>query len=256
MDKRCSCEPHCDLFCLMATEMGVSVLHPGGYSSTKTIGKHLSLHDKSTILDLACGVGTTSRFLYKKYRSNITGVDINGSFIEAARKGNHASKKVRYIVADALLLPFPDNSFDSVIAQAFLVLIDDQKQALKEIHRVLKSGGYFGSLELSWAMLPTDVIYNDLLRKTCTSFIPRTKEYNEWIELFKSEGFNCDNVIKNAMTSGFFQMIRAEGIVNSLSIVKNMMMNKRNKERMMEVQKTFHKYRDYLGYGIYLLRKI
>ena len=123
-EKKCTHAPKCDLFTFMATEMGVSVLHPGGYSSTEIIGNYLHLNRNSTVLDVACGVGTTSTFLHKRYKSCITGIDIDSKFIEIANKHNH-NTKINYIVADAMHLPFPDNSFDSVIAQAFLILIDD-----------------------------------------------------------------------------------------------------------------------------------
>lgn len=250
----CTCAPKCDLFSFMATEMGVSVLHPAGYSATQQIGNYLQLNEKSKVLDVACGVGTTSNYLYKKYKSLITGIDIDENFIEIANKNNN-NTKINYLVADTLHLPFPDNSFDAVIAQAFLILIDDHSKALKEIFRVLKPSGYFGSLELSWNKIPNDTVYKDLLRKTCTSFIPRIKEYQAWQELFQSEKFNCEKIIKNPMISGFIQMVKCEGIPNTLHIMSQMMKNKKNRIRMMEVQNTFNKYSDYLNYGIYLLKK-
>jgi sarcosine/dimethylglycine N-methyltransferase len=109
------------------------------------------------MLDLACGVGTTSFFIQDKYGCRVTGIDIDENLINIAKKPQDKKKKkdnISFKVADALKLPFPDNTFDTVIAQALLILIDDNEKALEEISRVLKPGGCFGSLELSWFTTP------------------------------------------------------------------------------------------------------
>ncbi|MDQ2754350.1 MAG: class I SAM-dependent methyltransferase [Actinomycetota bacterium] len=45
------------------------------------------------------------------------------------------------VVGDALLLPFPDASFDRVIAAEVLEHIPDDRQAMSELTRVLRPGG-------------------------------------------------------------------------------------------------------------------
>ncbi len=245
----------CGLFDFMAETMGISVLHPGGYNSTNKIISMLGLHNNSRVLDLACGVGTTSFLISKKYDCYVTGIDISNELIQIANKQKH-DKKVKFVLADALHLPFADSTFDAIIAQAFLVLIDEKEQALKEIRRVLKPNGYFGSLELSWNKLPDKSGYNELLQKTCTTFIPRTLLYSKWEALFTEFNFEIVNVFKYPMTSGMFQMLKAEGIMNFIHIMKKMIENRSNRKRMMGVQKTFKKYEDFLGYGIYLLKGI
>lgn len=46
------------------------------------------------------------------------------------------------IVADARMLPFPDNSIDMVISEFLLEHVPDPEHVVKEIARVVKSGGY------------------------------------------------------------------------------------------------------------------
>lgn len=46
------------------------------------------------------------------------------------------------IVADARMLPFPDNSLDMVISEFLLEHVPDPENVVKEITRVVKSGGY------------------------------------------------------------------------------------------------------------------
>ena len=45
--------------------------------------------------------------------------------------------------ADALALPFPDQSFDAVACQFGVMFFPDRVQGYREAHRVLKPGGRF-----------------------------------------------------------------------------------------------------------------
>jgi ubiquinone/menaquinone biosynthesis C-methylase UbiE len=253
-----SCNNNCGLFDFMANTIGIKVLHPGGYEATEKICTLSNLNEKSHVLDLACGTGTTSFFLSRKYKCKITGIDISNSLIDVAIKNLKKFKKnakITFEVADAFKIPYPDNTFDFVIAQAFFILIDEKEKALNEIYRVLKSGGYFGSLELSWFKTPTKEAYDELLIKTCNNFIPRMIKFEEWEVFYKSKNFKHIKTIKNPMTSGMLRMLKTEGVFNFVNILIKMMFNSINRKRMMDVQKTFNKYNDYVGYGIFCFNK-
>ena len=253
-----SCENNCGLFDFMANTIGIKVLHPGGYQATDKLCSMLYLSIDSKVLDLACGTGTTSFRIHKNYRCDVTGIDISETLIESANNtllNTNFDDKVRFRVSDALELPFPDNSFDSVIAQAFFILIDDKDKALNEIFRVLKPNGYFGSLELSWFKKPSDEVFNELKAKTCNDFIPRVSSFEDWEELFESVGFAHIETIKNPIVGGMLKMVKTEGILNFVKIMQKMMKNSENRKRMMDVQKTFDKYNDYLGYGLFSFKK-
>ena len=57
------------------------------------------------------------------------------------------------------------------------------------------------------------------------------------------------------MQGGMLQMIKIEGLVNFFKIMIKMMVNSSNRKRMMNVQMTFDKYNDYLGYGLFSFMK-
>lgn len=253
-----SCENNCGLFDFMANEIGIKVLHPGGYEATDKLCSMLNLSDESKILDLACGVGSTSFRIHKDFKCEVTGIDISENLIKEANTqllNKKLTDKVRFSVSDAFALPFPDNSFDAIIAQAFFILIDDKEKALNEIYRVLKPNGYFGSLELSWFKKPSGEVFNELKSKTCNDLIPRVAIFEDWEKLFASVGFTHIKTIKSPMVGGMFKMIKTEGFINFLKIIQKMIKNQVNRKRMMTVQNTFNKYNDYLGYGIFSFRK-
>lgn len=260
MTKDCndSCDNYCGLFDFMANTIGIKVLHPGGYQATDKLCSISTLKNDYKVLDLACGTGTTSFHISEKYNCNTTGIDISENLINIANNRLRQTKlqsKIIFEVADALELPYPDNYFDFVIAQAFFILIDNKEKAISEIYRVLKPGGSFGSLELSWFKKPSKIAYDELLEKTCKDFIPRIVLFEDWESFFKSQKFTHIQTIKNPMPGGMLQMIKIEGISNFIRIMLRMMTNSTNRKRMMDVQKTFDKYNDYLGYGLFSFNK-
>ena len=66
------------------------------------------------------------------------GVEPSGKMREIARK-----RGIEVIDGVAEAIPFSDSQFDFVLMVTTLCFLDDIEAALKEIHRVLKSGGSF-----------------------------------------------------------------------------------------------------------------
>jgi arsenite methyltransferase len=48
---------------------------------------------------------------------------------------------VRCVVADAMRLPFPDDSFDAIVMRSALIYMWDKQRAINEMRRVLRRGG-------------------------------------------------------------------------------------------------------------------
>lgn len=92
------------------------------------------------LLDIGCADGTTTRQLQKIIpKARITGVDYYKKAIDFAKK---KKDKIKYVHADAHNLPFASNSFDTVTAIETLEHLENPKDALSEIRRVLKPKGY------------------------------------------------------------------------------------------------------------------
>jgi len=105
------------------------------------IEKFISYLPKSAkILDAGCGSGRDSAILKSK-GFDVTGLDISEGLINVAKKEH---KDIAFVLGDLLKLPFPDNGFDGVWAQASLVHLEtpqDTKKAIGEFYRILKNQG-------------------------------------------------------------------------------------------------------------------
>jgi SAM-dependent methyltransferase len=88
-------------------------------------------------LDFGCGEGRVGRLL-ASLGHRVTGVDASPSMAALAR--GHADP-LPVCVADGAALPFPDQTFDLVVAYMCLHDIDDLAGATAEISRVLARGG-------------------------------------------------------------------------------------------------------------------
>ncbi len=57
------------------------------------------------------------------------------------RRADEQGSRVTVLRAPAEDLPFDDDSFDAVVSTLVLCGVDDQQRALRELRRVLRSGG-------------------------------------------------------------------------------------------------------------------
>jgi demethylmenaquinone methyltransferase/2-methoxy-6-polyprenyl-1,4-benzoquinol methylase len=113
----------------------------------------------SRVLDLCCGTGDLAFALRQQARNcslQILGADFSHamlqrarmkSFDKVSRKGN--SPIPRWIEADALSLPFPDQHFALVTSAFGFRNLADYDAGLREIVRVLQPGGECGILDFS-----------------------------------------------------------------------------------------------------------
>lgn len=104
------------------------------------------LRDGSAVLDVGCGFGGTLGLINDEYAgTELTGVNIdarqlaraNQLIAPQARKGN----RLRFVEADATELPFPDGSFDAVLALECIFHFPSRRRFLAQAARVLRPGG-------------------------------------------------------------------------------------------------------------------
>jgi ubiquinone/menaquinone biosynthesis C-methylase UbiE len=104
------------------------------------------LRSTDTALELGCGTGTTALKLAPDV-CHMVATDLSGEMIAIAREkaAAQACLNAEFAVATPERAPWPDGSFDAVLAFSLWHLVADRTSALAHIHRVLKPGGVFVS---------------------------------------------------------------------------------------------------------------
>lgn len=99
------------------------------------------------VLDIGCGGGANLRNMSKKiHTGHLTGVDYSKTSVAASKKTNAeaiAAGKMDIIEGSVETLPFADERFDKITTVESFYFWPDPPENLKEVARVLKTGGTF-----------------------------------------------------------------------------------------------------------------
>lgn len=88
------------------------------------------------LLEVGCGSGAFASRCREALGCEVLAVDISDAMVESAR-----AKGVDAVVGTVEALPYPDGSFDAVVAAWMLYHVRDLDRGLSEIARVLRPGG-------------------------------------------------------------------------------------------------------------------
>lgn len=93
------------------------------------------------VLDIACGVGYGSSALASAAAS-VYALDLSPAAVAAAREA-YSRPNLHYVAAAAQRIPFPDRTFDLIVAFEVLEHLSDWPLLLAEARRLLAPGGQF-----------------------------------------------------------------------------------------------------------------
>jgi ubiquinone/menaquinone biosynthesis C-methylase UbiE len=103
----------------------------------------ISLTGVESALDSGCGGGRYTLALKKLGCQHVKGVDVSQNSIDFAKKMNLFSQnEVEFLASSVLELPFESESFDFVFSNGVLHHTTDTEKGLREIYRVMKTGGF------------------------------------------------------------------------------------------------------------------
>ncbi|MFO7698552.1 MAG: methyltransferase domain-containing protein [Anaerolineae bacterium] len=115
--------------------------HLGGEEDTRQLAEQAGITAADHVLDVACFLGGPALQLAETYACQITGVDLSPLAIAGARRIAQLAgleHLLRYEVADAAHMPYPDGAFSVIWNQGSL---NHDPAWLEEFDRVLRPGG-------------------------------------------------------------------------------------------------------------------
>ncbi len=121
-------------------EMTMNCLKPMG----EEIIRMIRVNDNFAVLDVATGTGEPGMTIASMVKNGkVTGTDLSEGMLEIAREHALARglKNYETVNCDVTDMPFPDNTFDAISCRFGFMFFPDILLALKEMVRVLKSGG-------------------------------------------------------------------------------------------------------------------
>jgi len=113
--------------------------------------------EPSDVLETAAGTGALTRELERNSEATVVATDLNAAMVQKAEALGFGDR-VRWAVADAVDLPFPDGSFDAVGCQFGVMFLPDKVRGYAEARRVLRPGGLFAFNV--WDRIETSAVAN------------------------------------------------------------------------------------------------
>lgn len=138
------------------------------------------------IIDVACGVGGTTRYLLKYYKPlDVIGTNISAGQLQTARRN---APDCDFILMDSARLAFQEASADSIICVEAAFHFSTRERFLQEAYRVLKSGGY---------LVLSDIIHSGLASRLSRRFPPENavKDIEEYRAIYHRVGFQEIEVV-------------------------------------------------------------
>ncbi|MGH1490092.1 MAG: class I SAM-dependent methyltransferase [Acidimicrobiales bacterium] len=123
---------------------GDDFLSFGGTDTTDVLADRAGIGAGSRVLDVGCGLGGPAFHLAQTRRATVAGIDLVDLNIESATKRAAArglSHQVEFRVANALDMPFADESFDVVFGQDAWCHVPGKAALIAECARLVRPGG-------------------------------------------------------------------------------------------------------------------
>lgn len=205
--------------------MGKKRLRPGGIKATSWLLAQANINADSKLLEVACNRCTTSVELAQQYGCSIVAIDMDGQALNRAREHvttsglNHL---ISIVQGNALQLPFADESFDIVINEAMLTMLQNnaKAKAIAEYYRVLKPGGMLLTHDVMILKDEQSELIEQLRQTINVKVAPLS--LNGWRDAFMTQGFADVSTSHGKMTLlNPIGLIRDEGLGGTLRIISN-----------------------------------
>ncbi|MCM3760846.1 class I SAM-dependent methyltransferase [Alkalihalobacillus oceani] len=190
----------------------IPAAHPGGMTLTKRLLDEETISADMRILDAGCGLGATSIYLASTYGARVTAVDLSREMLRLADKAcRQAGANVSLCHASVEALPFPENTFDFIIAES-VTAFADHEAALSEYKRVLRPGGIVLTIDMLQIQPLSPVELEEL-----TGFysIKQLLTETQWLSAFRQSGFCEAKTLLSLSIADYLQQAADEQMVTS-----------------------------------------
>lgn len=235
--------------------LGKRVIHPGGRASTDRLLGWADVRPGERVLDVGCGVGTTAVRLARERGAHVVAADISPLMRERASRNVAAARlgtKVRVEDADVLALPYLDDAFDAVVAEAVTMFVD-RPRAAAELARVCRPGGRVLATEFFWRHPPTPEARRVFLGEVCPGL--RFDSIEEWAAIYADAG-----LVDVRTESGPFAMMTPRGFladegVHAVTVLARGLSRPAYLRKMAWLVPRMARAVPYLGYVLVMARK-
>ncbi|MEI6438389.1 MAG: class I SAM-dependent methyltransferase [Candidatus Omnitrophota bacterium] len=181
----------------------------------------LNLKPGMRVLDICTGSGDLFIEMTRQCRGlHLDAVDMSGEMLRVAKERARRSNihDISFYQASALALPFEEHTFDAIAMGFGLRNLGDIPAGIKEMHRVLKPGGVFTTLDLGKpkAGLPRWLhhVYFDRLMPFLGRAVFHRHEFNSFEYLSRSSRyFPVENEIMAMMSGAGFRDVHGKSFM-------------------------------------------
>jgi ubiquinone/menaquinone biosynthesis C-methylase UbiE len=175
---------------------------------------HLELAPSLSVLDCGCGTGEMLALMSGLTAPGLAcGGDLSNAMLEEARRRAEAAgaRHLRFEPMDVQSLPFPDGSFDRVLATQLLVHVPDPRRALQEMCRVTAPNGIVAIADTDWDTLVVGSSDKELGRRFTRLFSDGVRnglvvrEFAGWL---RAEGFRNIRMIPQPIVFDDWTFVR------------------------------------------------
>ncbi len=174
---------------------GVGGAHPGGLQLTEQLLAREKMNRKTAILDVGCGTGQTSAYIFKQYKCNVTALDNNKVMIDKAKQRFRSSHlPINVVEGRTENLPFRNETFDIILSES-VTAFTNIPVSLSEYKRVLKPNGVLLAIEMTAEPLPFTKKEKQFI---CDFYgVSQILTEKDWRNYFRKSGFRHVTVEKH-----------------------------------------------------------
>lgn len=188
------------------------------------LSEHAQLAPAQTVLSAGCGFGEECALWKEKYGLNkVVGINLSKVQLSFAQK-QFESLNQNFIKANVTKMPFPENSFDRVLALESAMHFDTKLDFMKESYRVLKPGGVIAIADIVLHDIPLSFYWKYALKYLerighCPEGnIGPLKNYPSYLESVGFKDIQIEEISKRVFT-GLFSYLKQKNLKKKINVL-------------------------------------